>query len=400
MALFGAIGCYLRDRFLGQQCGTETESTTMFEAIDSGDARTVSMLLDARPTLLEKKVSTGGVYVHRLCSSDELTPLMYAARADELGLVKLLLRRGAKINAESFFSQTALHFAAESGHAGVVAYLLYSGAQPRNHSPTPLMYASMKGHGRVVPLLLEHMGGQGLETRDGYGFTALHWAARQGHVEVVVHLLRHGAQADTRDNKGGTALSIAVSRGHVEAVKLLVGQLGPHALEERDQRGKSLLHVAVKCVKEDMMAYLLDNGLRPTTTDNNGMTGLMCGAQSTRAWVIPKLIKYTGRDGLDMRDATEGRTALHWAVYSGRAESVRALLAAGADTSIVDNQGRTPRSYTEKGYFLDSASAFKVSVHADSGVLMTSFPIHDIHRRYEARSCSPRDAGLSLSYPV
>jgi ankyrin repeat protein len=42
-----------------------------------------------------------------------------------------------------------------------------------------------------------------------------------------------------------------------------------------------------------------------------------------------------------------GLTALHWACVKGRGEVVRALLLAGADHTVTDHEGRTPRAIAE-----------------------------------------------------
>jgi ankyrin repeat protein len=46
--------------------------------------------------------------------------------------------------------------------------------------------------------------------------------------------------------------------------------------------------------------------------------------------------------GLDEKDVI-GATALWWACHRGYAEVVMALLLAGADHTLVDSNGRTPR---------------------------------------------------------
>ena len=49
-------------------------------------------------------------------------------------------------------------------------------------------------------------------TRDG--MTALHYAARAGHLDVVDILLRHHSDVNARDHRGGTALLEACMAGH------------------------------------------------------------------------------------------------------------------------------------------------------------------------------------------
>jgi ankyrin repeat protein len=338
----------------------------MFKAIESGDVDGVLRLLNADPTLLEK-VAYG--YWG--------TPLVHAAYWGQLALVKVLTAKGANIHATSSTGgQTALHYAAREGREELVGFLLDNGARLGAQDAggcTPLMLASMGGHARVVLLLLEHMGGQGLEAQSTQGLTALEVAMRCGHEEVVAHLLEHGARTDIVRQYRGSIVRIALFLDRVGVMKVLVDHLGPHVLQERDQEGRSLLHVAVAWRRDDGVAYLLGRGLLPSITDNHGMTPLMyCarvednkirvyGTRSESKWMMRRLLSHTGRDELDAKDFVEGKTALHWAVDFEKDADVRALLLAGADPTIVDNYGHTARELAEDDPLNNAAPVFKVS---------------------------------------
>ncbi|MCG8339713.1 MAG: ankyrin repeat domain-containing protein [Cytophagales bacterium] len=60
------------------------------------------------------------------------------------------------------------------------------------------------------------------ETKDGYGKTALHWAAENGHGEVVELLLDSGAQVEATDKEGQTPLHLAVEEKKEEIVRMIV----------------------------------------------------------------------------------------------------------------------------------------------------------------------------------
>lgn len=53
------------------------------------------------------------------------------------------------------------------------------------------------------------------------GWTALIWAAKQGHTDTVQQLITHGAQRDIQDLEGKTALDWAKENHYLEVVKLL-----------------------------------------------------------------------------------------------------------------------------------------------------------------------------------
>jgi uncharacterized membrane protein len=54
------------------------------------------------------------------------------------------------------------------------------------------------------------------------GWTALHWAAKLGHEEIVVALLISGAKTDIKSHGGMTPLHIASEAGHYNIIRLLV----------------------------------------------------------------------------------------------------------------------------------------------------------------------------------
>ncbi|MFP4374136.1 MAG: ankyrin repeat domain-containing protein [Spirochaetaceae bacterium] len=71
--------------------------------------------------------------------------------------------------------------------------------------------------------------------------TPLHWAARQGHVEVVRTLIDNGADVNASDVFGRTPLHLAVS--HPEVVELLLD--AGAGVDARDQLSNTPLHRAV-----------------------------------------------------------------------------------------------------------------------------------------------------------
>ena len=61
----------------------------------------------------------------------------------------------------------------------------------------------------------------GGERRDESGWTALMWAASEGHESTVRELLQHGADVDARDPEGRTATMQARIRGDGRMVAVL-----------------------------------------------------------------------------------------------------------------------------------------------------------------------------------
>jgi ankyrin repeat protein len=313
----------------------------MFKAARQGDEGLVSRLLATNPELLETADTRGDV------------PLTVAARYGQLGVVKLLVQRGPNVNALGRRLRTALHQAANHGHGEMAAFLLEHGAQVSSrdaYDRTPLSLACKQGHLGVVRLLQQHLGAQGLEGRDRWGMTALHHAAEKGHDEVVAYLVAQRADASIRTNRGETPLSLACERGRLVVVSLLLRHMGQAGLEAKGGDGGTVLHWAASKGHEDMVAWLLSQGAQADTRDSVGITPLMYASRGGYVGVVRMLLKHMEGKGVEMTDL-QGWTALHHAATRCKGDVARLLLLCGADPSLEDNEGETPRTVAAMAWY-------------------------------------------------
>ena len=75
-----------------------------------------------------------------------------------------------------------------------------------------LHLSSWYGKLDIVKFCVEEKG-LDVDSRDGYGDTALHLAAHEGQLQVLQHLLSSGADVDMKNEYGNTALLLAAARG-------------------------------------------------------------------------------------------------------------------------------------------------------------------------------------------
>jgi ankyrin repeat protein len=153
-------------------------------------------------------------------------PLADAAMRGDLSRVEVLLQQGADVNAAQGDGMTALHWAAELGHADMAARILEAGAdvsvKTRVGDYTPLHVAARGGHADVTRVLLEAGADPSMRTGTG-GTMPLHFAASTASEETVAALLEFGASVDSREEHWGqTALMFAASAGRMPTVRTLL----------------------------------------------------------------------------------------------------------------------------------------------------------------------------------
>ncbi len=93
--------------------------------------------------------------------------------------------------------------------------------EPNNY--TPLAYAAYQGHNRIVRYLIERGARVDADAQDGtiYVNTPLMMAAIQGHMDTALWLLRAGAEARVRIHMGHTAAELALKYKHQAMVGAL-----------------------------------------------------------------------------------------------------------------------------------------------------------------------------------
>ncbi len=129
-----------------------------------------------------------------------MTPLSQACTNGSAGFVDLLLKGAANPNTPIGTGETALMTCARVGADEAVRMLLARGAdvnakEPTQHQ-TALMWAAAEQHPKVLQTLIEAHAD--LRTHTKLGFTALHFAARAGDMESVRTLLGAGVDVNIR----------------------------------------------------------------------------------------------------------------------------------------------------------------------------------------------------------
>ena len=117
-----------------------------------------------------------------------------------------------------------------------VSTMLDQGAPVNATDPkgrTPLMPASFNGHVEIVNRLLA--AGAKVNTRDAIGRTALMYGSSGPFPSVVALLCKHGAEVNIVDTQERwTALMFAAAEGHRENVRILLDNKADPSLKDSD----------------------------------------------------------------------------------------------------------------------------------------------------------------------
>jgi ankyrin repeat protein len=115
------------------------------------------------------------------------------------------------------------------------------------------------------------------------------------------------------------------------------------AVDTRDSKGMTALHIAAAAGKSDAVALLLARGADPAAYDSNGWTALHHAVREGHEGTVAALLNdEKSPANVNAQTRESGETPLHLAARKGHCDIIDALLAKGADAALLSGAGHVP----------------------------------------------------------
>ncbi|UYV75383.1 hypothetical protein LAZ67_13000071 [Cordylochernes scorpioides] len=271
------------------------------------------------------------------------TALHLAAEGGHADVVRVLVEAGAPANDENTEGYTALHLAAKYGHVKVLESLKSSSSWrllSRKTGLAAIHLAAIAGQADFIREMLTQIPATIVSEKpsaeisvEDYGLTSLHFASDHGHEGVVRLLLNSaGVQIDTSTLVlGSLPLHLSARGGHLAAAGLLLSR-STDQLHVTDKQGRTPLHLASAHGHRDMVGLLLGQGADINAQDNNGWTALHYTARHGFLEVVQLLVD-SGASPVAM--SKDEKIPLCLAAGAGHYVVIKYLLKKEHDTQIL-----------------------------------------------------------------
>jgi len=185
-------------------------------------------IMDGKDEIAREMLIAGPDLLNKADEKNGFTPLHWAVISGRTNLVYWLLEKGATVDPVDPDGNTPLHKAAVFNRLACAEMLLAHGADLSAYARkygalylAPIHFAAEEGHPEMVKFLLEHGAGVNMLTKGKNVITPLHMAAAKGRTKVAEVLIAAGADINAADSAGKTPLAWAVEAEQPQTAKIL-----------------------------------------------------------------------------------------------------------------------------------------------------------------------------------
>jgi ankyrin repeat protein len=310
-----------------------------------------------------------------LHAATEAATVVDAAMHGDRDSVRSLLKDGADVNSAQGDGMTALHWAAMKGDVPLAEMLLYAGANvkatTRLGAYTPLTLAAKSGDAAMIAALIK--GGADAKAATSTGVTPLMLAAASGSADAVKVLLDKGSDIDAKESSmQQTALMFAAAADRIDAINALVAKGADvkastkvvdlfafsRELEAEFRRFQQQGGPGPQQQGQNQQGGQQAEEQRPSSGGGQPAAGQAAAAPAPAAPAAaqggggrgqggqPRKPQVPGVDRQYLYNELVGHTGglapIHFAARQGHLESVKTLLASGADINQLTGDHSSP----------------------------------------------------------
>jgi len=187
-------------------------------------------------------------------TDSQIANITKAAKFDDVREVKALIDKGMSPNQKDPRGMPILMVAIQENSLKTLDNLINAKGidlnQPNMTDETPLMFAALYGQLAEVKILVD----QKQVPVNRPGWTPLHYACTNGHLDIALFLLDKGAAVDAPSPNETTPIMMAIRAGNIQLVRLLLDRGADIRL--RNQQGYSAIDAAELFNQEEIQKGL------------------------------------------------------------------------------------------------------------------------------------------------
>ena len=346
---------FLLDNGADPNIGTKAKATALMYAIYSGDYNVAQLLLKHNAhitdtsglSMLHVTCHLGNAKILKLLLQQKpdvnvldsvgATPLFISCKKFHVSLVPLLLNAHADPNIRNNNGTTPLSTAAYANCLPIVQCLLKAQADPNiidKFGMTAIVFAIINSNFKMFKCLIDANADPCIEAV--FGFSGLHYACGLGRIKMLKRILKY-TKPNFQLSNGMTPLYAGCVEGQIKVVKLLI-----KANADPNIPCENMTPLCAACIFGNLklVKILLNSKANPNYHDDE-LYPVLCGAiQSNCLEIVDILLKANANP--DARVGNNKSTPLHIACLRRNLDITKSLLRAKANPNVQDISGDTP----------------------------------------------------------